>query len=181
MKANPLEEHPRQCRFMTRDLKTVSVCSQSEPKATQVNHSHSDMDMGMNMKQLLSDMNGTTSSQYEDEAAAAANFPHAHVDSPPATFASTLISWAFQSTLPPVVVPNHHGRPPSPTSVASTSTSVAMMQQPAFVWARYSEPHPHYASYNEAAPEPNSYSPKAHQFQPPPSPPDADSDDPDSD
>ena len=129
-------------------------------------------------------MNVTTANQYEDAAAAAAgenvsNFPH--VDSPPATFASTLVSWAFQSTLPPVVVPNQHDRAPSPTSVASTS-SMAMMQQPAFVWATYSEPHPHYASYNEA-PEPCSYTPKAHQFQPPPSPPDADadSDDPDSD
>eukprot|EP00985_Skeletonema_marinoi_P020544 scaffold12258_cov94-Skeletonema_marinoi.AAC.1 len=128
------------------------------------------------MKQQLCDMNDTTANQYEEAAAA--------VDSPPATFASTLVSWAFQSTLPPVVVPNHHDRAPSPTSVASTSTSMAMMQQPAFVWATYSEPHPHYASYNEA-PEPYSYTPKAHQFQPPPSPPDADvdadSDDPDSD
>ena len=143
--------------------------------------------MGNGMKQQLCDMNDTTANQYEDAAAAAAgenvsNFPH--VDSPPATFASTLVSWAFQSTLPPVVVPNQHDRAPSPTSVASTSTSMAMMQQPAFVWATYSEPHPHYASYNEA-PEPCSYTPKAHQFQPPPSPPDADadadSDDPDSD
>ena len=131
------------------------------------------------MKQQLCDMNDTAANQYEEAAAAAANFPH--VDSPPATFASTRISWAFQSTLPPVVVPHQHGRPPSPTSVASTSTSIAMMQQPAlFVWATYSEPHPHYAPYTEAAPEPNSYTPKAHQFQPP-SPPDADSDDPDFD
>eukprot|EP00984_Skeletonema_dohrnii_P021052 scaffold10414_cov97-Skeletonema_dohrnii-CCMP3373.AAC.3 len=101
------------------------------------------MDNGM--KQQLCDMNGTTASQYEDaaSASAAANFPH--VDSPPATFASTLISWAFQSTLPPVVVPNQHDQAPSPTSVASTSTSMAMtmMQQPAIGWARYSEPHPH--------------------------------------
>ena len=129
------------------------------------------------MKQQLCDMNDTTAYQYEDAAAAAANFPH--VDSPPATFASTLVSWAFQSTLPPVVVPHQHNRAPSPTSVASTSTSMAMMQQPAFVWATYSEPHPHCASYNEA-PEPCSYTPKAHQFQPP-SPPDADSDDHDCD
>mmetsp|Transcript_11616 Transcript_11616/g.17443 ORF Transcript_11616/g.17443 Transcript_11616/m.17443 type:complete len:254 (+) Transcript_11616:148-909(+) len=134
--------------------------------------------MGNGMKQQLCDMNDTTANQYEEAAAAAANFPH--VDSPPATFASTLVSWAFQSTLPPVVVPNQHDRAPSPTSVASTSTSMAMMQQPAFVWATYSEPHPHSAPYNEA-PEPCSYTPKAHQFQPPPSPPDADSDDPDSD
>ena len=130
-------------------------------------------------------MNVTTANQYEDAAAAAAgenvsNFPHAHVDSPPATFASTVVSWAFQSTLPPVVVPHQHERAPSPTSVASTSTSMAMMQQPAFVWATYSEPHPHYAPSTEAAPEPYSYTPKAHQFQPP-SPPDADSDDHDSD
>ncbi|KAK1735005.1 RNA-binding protein [Skeletonema marinoi] len=130
------------------------------------------------MKQQLCDMNDTTAYQYED--AAAANFPRA--DSPPATFASTstLISWAYQSTLPPVVVPHQHGRAPSPTSVASTSTSMAMMQQPAFVWATYSEPHPHYAPSTEAAPEPYSYTPKAHQFQPP-SPPDADSDDHDYD
>eukprot|EP00984_Skeletonema_dohrnii_P011660 scaffold4674_cov92-Skeletonema_dohrnii-CCMP3373.AAC.1 len=128
-------------------------------------------------------MNDTTANQYEEAAAAAVNFPY--VDSPPATFASTLVSWAFfQSTLPPVVVPHQHDRPPSPTSVASTSTSMSMMQQPAFIWARYSsEPHPqpHYAPYNEEAPEPNSYTPKAHQLQPPPSPPDADSDDPDCD
>eukprot|EP00984_Skeletonema_dohrnii_P004564 scaffold1610_cov79-Skeletonema_dohrnii-CCMP3373.AAC.2 len=195
MKANPLEEHPRQCRFMTRNLKTVSVCSQSEcvsskplrfccPVLTYTQvllQSSTFMDNGM--KQQLCDMNGTTANQYEEAAAAAVNFPH--VDSPPATFASTLMSWAFQSTLPPVVVPNQHDRAPScpsPTSVASTSSSMAMtmMQQPAIGWATYSEPHPHYAPYNEA-PEPYSYTPKAHQFQPPPSPPDADSDDPDCD
>eukprot|EP00984_Skeletonema_dohrnii_P005130 scaffold1812_cov123-Skeletonema_dohrnii-CCMP3373.AAC.1 len=61
---------------------------------------------------------------------------------------------------------------------------MSMMQQPAFIWATYSEPHPqpHYAPYNEEAPEPNSYTPKTHQFQPLSlSPPDADSEDPDCD
>jgi hypothetical protein len=60
-------------------------------------------------------------------------------DSPSPSLASSdtsLISWAFQAALPPIVV--QHGRAASPQSVASTMHSLS-----SFALARYLEPHYH--------------------------------------